>query len=95
MTALLRPTRFGLVIFERVLDPREMIDDRFLDFRERVRDVTTVTAVLRHTSLMAGDLQGLPEPFQMLAGQEERIRYKGLAAHVWRLRSLRQRKKRL
>ena len=32
-------------------------------------------------------LQGLPEPIETLAGQEERIRNKGLAAHLWRLRT--------
>ena len=86
---------FGLVIFQRVFDPREMIADRVLDLRECILDVTTVTAVLRHTSLVAGDLQGLPEPIETFAGQEERIRNKGLAAHLWRLMSLRQRKKRV
>ena len=57
--------------------------------------MTTVAAVLRDTNLVAGDLQGLPEPIETLAGQKERIRNKGLAAHPWRLRNLRQRKKRL
>jgi len=60
--------RFGLVIFQRIFDAREMIDDRFLYLRECILDVTTVAAVLRHTSLVAGDLQGLPEPVETLAG---------------------------
>jgi hypothetical protein len=72
-----------------------MIADRFLDLDQRVLHVTAVTAVLCDARLVAGDLQGLPEPIKTLAGQEERITNKGLAAHPWRLMSLRQRKKRL
>ena len=79
---------FGLVIFERIFDPREMIADRFLDLRERILDVATITAVLRDTSLVAGDLQGLPKPIETLAGQEERIRNKGLAAHASEIEEL-------
>ena len=86
---------FGLVIFQRIFDAREMIDDRFLYLRECILDVTTVTGMLGDTSLMAGDLQGLAEPIKTIAGQEERIRNKGLAAHAVTLRNLRQRKQRL
>ena len=68
--------------FQRIFDPREVIGDRFLDLRKRILHVTTVTAVLRDTSLVTGDFQGLPEPIEALAGQEERIRNKGLAAHL-------------
>src|SRR6476620_7698562 len=85
---------FGFVVSERAFNPREMIADRFLNVRERILDVTTVAAVLCHTSLVLGDPEGLPEPVET-TGQEERIRNKGLAAHLWRLRTLRQRKKRL
>ena len=96
MPGQLRPILgFGFVIIERVSDPREVIGDRFLDLDQRVLHVTTVIAVLRQTSLMAGDLQGLPEPIEALAEQEERIRNKGLAVHAGRLRNSRQRKKRL
>ena len=96
MSALLRPTpRLGSVIFQRVFDPREMITDRFLDFHERIFDVTTVPAVLCDARLAAGDLQGFPESVETFAGQQERIRNKGLVAHLRRLRNLRQRKKRL
>jgi len=59
---------FGLVVIERVFDPREVITDRFLDLNEGILDVTPIAAVLCDASLVAGDLQGLPEPVETLAG---------------------------
>ena len=51
-----------------------MIDDRCLDLRECIVNVTTVTTVLRHASLVAGDLQGLSEPIEAVAREGERIK---------------------
>ena len=86
---------FSLVVIQRVLNPREVIADRFLDLRECILDVAIIATALGDASLLAGDLQSLAEPVKALARLEERIRNKGLAVHAGRLRNSRQRKKRL
>ena len=70
------------VIGHRIADPCELIAGQFLDVCERVIDVAAKSSTLRQSRLLCDQIQSLPEAVEMVAGQRERIRNKGLTAHV-------------